>query len=129
MAFSFRPTNANTLSVQLGVVHTLSNCIINNETISETAQTLEVHDQAYRIAQVIAYERQYDIRLEVTCPAGSPPCNTGDTISWYDTKGDQLSAICNTCEFVATWNDVAKYNIQCTAGSHATYHNKIDDEL
>lgn len=129
MAYSFRPANANTLSVTLGVTHELSNCIINNETISETVETLEVHDQAYRIAQIFAYDKSYNTSLEVVAPIGQPPVNVGDIVSWYNVKNEVLSGMVTQVDFIATYNDTAKYNISIRSGMMATYHDKTNDAL
>lgn len=128
MAFAFTPTNANTLSVQIGINHLLTGYIVQSEDINESTQTLEIADQKGRTAQVIAYDKGNSISLTAIGPA-TPPCRAGQTLSWYDVSGTALSCIVTSCRRTCSYNDTAKWQIDGTAYAHASYSDKTEDSI
>lgn len=128
MAFSFKPSNANSISVVIGIEDELTGYIIQNENITEATLNLEIPDQKGRMAQVIAYDKSYNCNLTAIGP-NTAPLSCGQTWSWKDPSGGSLDYIVNSVEKAATYNDTAKWNIQATAYAHATYHDKTDDAL
>lgn len=129
MAFSFKPTDANTIAVQLGIDHLLTGFIIQNETITENVENLEIPDQKGRVAQVIAYDKSYDMTLQVIGPISSMTYNAGTTLSWYDANNVTCDYIIQSVQLNCTYNDTAKYTITARAWPHASYSDKTDDSL
>lgn len=129
MAFAFTPSTANSITVQIGIDHLLSNYIIQNESITETTQNLEIPDQKGRVAQVIAYDKSYSCSLQVIGPVSSMTYKPGTTLSWYDANGTALSYIIQSIKLDCVYNDTAKYTIEMTAYAHASYSDKTEDSL
>ena len=129
MAFAFTPTTANSIAVQLGIDHILTGYIIQNETITENTENLNIADQKGRTAQVIAFDKSYDCTLQVIGPVSSMTYNAGDTLSWYDATGTSIDYIIQSVQLNCTYNDTAKYTITMQAWPHATYSDKTDDSL
>ena len=129
MAFAFTPSTANSIAVQIGIEHLLTGYIIQNESITEAAQNLEIPDQKGRTAQVIAYDKTYNCSIQVVGPVDSMSYNAGSTLSWYDANGTALSYIINSVKLDCVYNDLAKYTIEMVAYAHATYTDKTDDSL
>lgn len=128
MAFSFKPSNANSISVIIGVPDELSGYIIQNENISQTAPTLQIQDQQGRTAQVIAYDKEFACSITAIGP-NTAPLSVGQTWNWKDTQGGSLNYIVTSVERACTYNDTAKWNIQATAYAHASYSDKSEDAL
>ncbi len=129
MAFSFTPSTANSIEVQIGIDHLLTGYIIQNESITEATQNLEIQDQKGRTAQVIAYDKTYNCTLQVIGPVDSMSYKPGDTLSWYDANGTSLSYIISSVKLDCVYNDTAKYTIEMVAYAHASYSDKTDDSL
>ena len=128
MAFSFKPSNANEISVVIGIENELAGYILQSETINESTVNLEIPDQKGRMAQVIAYDKTYNCNVTAIGP-NTAPLSCGQTWSWKNPAGTSLSYIVNSVERASTYNDTAKWNIQATAYAHATYHDKTEDAL
>lgn len=125
----FTPSNANTLSVQIGVADTLSGYIIQNESITQTSPTLEIQDQTGRVAQVIAYDNQYNVSFTAIGGA-TAPLSVGHIFNnWKDANGNTLSVIITSVEKACTYNDTAKWNIQGAASTHAKFWNATEANL
>lgn len=129
MAFSFKPSDANTIAVQIGIDHILSGYIIQSESITENVESLEIPDQKGRVAQVIAYDKSYDCSLQVIGPVASMTYHSGATFSWYDANGTSIDYIIQSVQLNCTYNDTAKYTITMQAWPHATYSDKTNDSL
>lgn len=126
----FLPTNADSLSVVIGVTDTIDNCIIQNYTVSESTPTLTIQDQFGRTAQVIAYDKEYNISM--TAIGGTNfPLSVGqvDTTHFHDQYGNSLSAVITNVERACTYNDTAKWNVQATASGKAKFWNAVDHSL
>lgn len=128
MAFSFKPTTANSTTVIIGIEHELSNYIIQSENITESIQSLNIADQKGRTAQVIAYDKEFNCRLTAIGP-DTAPVSVGSTWSWKDSAGNNLDYIVQSVERASTYNDTAKWNITAIAYANATYYDKTDDAL
>lgn len=128
MAFSFKPSTASSIDVAIGVANELTGYIIQSENITESTQNLEIPDQKGRVAQVIAFDKQYNCNFTCIGP-DTAPTTVGATFSWKDLSGTSLNYIVNSVERASTYNDTAKWNIQLTAYKHASYSDKTDDSL
>lgn len=126
MAFTFVPNDANTLSVQHGVDHLLSGYIIQDESITENVDQLQVPDQKNRIAQVISYQRWYNCSLTVMGPVTTQPAVPGSTLSWYTTTGTKIDYVVDNVTLNCVYNDTAKWNMSMTAYINASYADKTD---
>ena len=124
----FTPSNANTLSVVIGVPDTLEGFIIQSENITQTTPTLEIQDQHGRVAQVIAYDKQYTISMTAIGP-NTTNLSVGTVWNWHDPYGNDLSCIVTSVERACTYNDTAKWNIQATANGHAKFWNATETNL
>lgn len=130
MAFTFVPTNANSIDVQIGIAHLLEGFIIRDESIEETIDKLEIPDQQGRTAQVFAYQKRYNFSLTVTGPATSAPFEgAAKTASWYTPSGASVDYVVDSVSLQCTYNDTAKYSVTGTAYINATYHDATDSAL
>lgn len=130
MAFTFVPTNATSVDVCIGVKHLLSNYIIQDETITESIDELEIPDQQGRTAQVYAYQKHYDLSFTCVGPTLSAPgSGAANSLSWYTPDGSALTYIIETCEVAFTNNDVAKWNVTAKAYINASYNDCTDSPL
>ena len=129
MSFAFKPTTANTIQVQLGIDHLLSGYILQNESITENTENLQIADQKGRVAQVIAYDKSYNCSLQAIGPVSSMNYNAGDTLAWYGTDNTSMNYIIQSVKLDCVYNDTAKYSIEMTAYPHATYSDKTEDAL
>ena len=118
----FKPNGADTLSVVIGVPDEISGCIIQTSNISETTPTITIQDQFGRVAQVIAYDKEYSVSMTAIGPT-TFPLSVGQVWNWHDQYGNDLSAIVTSVERACTYNDTAKWNIQATANGHAKFWN------
>jgi len=128
MAFSFKPTNAASLSVVIGIENELDGYILQSENISQTSPTLNIQDQKGRTAQVIAYDKEYSCNITAIGP-NTPPLSVGQTWDWKDAFGNNLDYIVTNVERASSYGDTAKWNVQATAYAHASYADKSEDEL
>lgn len=128
MAFAFKPANANSIAVVLGVENELSGYIIQNEDISENTQNLEIADQKGRMAQVIAYDKGSTLSLTMIGP-NTAPCDAGETFSWKDKDGTAQDYIVQSVRRTSTYNDTAKWVVDAVAWAHASYSDKTNDTL
>ena len=128
MAFSFKPSGANSIVVAYGVDNELSGYIVQNEDITENTENLIIPDQKGRTCQVIAYDKGYTLSLTVIGPS-TAPTSAGATLSWKDKSGTAMDYIVQSCKRSCTYNDTAKWVIEATAWKHATYSDKTDDAL
>ena len=128
MAFQFKPSNANSISVVIGVPDEIEGYIIQNENINQTTPTLQIQDQQGRMAQVIAYDKEYNVSFTAIGPNQAPKV-VGQTWEFTNVDGSTLSAIITGVEKSCTYNDTAKWNITGVAYAHATYHDKTEDAL
>lgn len=129
MADIFTPSNANTLSVTIGVPETIDNYIIQNLNITQTSPTLEIQDQTGRVAQVIAYDNQFNVSFTAIGGA-TAPLSVGEIFDdWKDANGNTLSVIITSVEKACTYNDTAKWNIQGAASTHAKFWNAVNANL
>lgn len=124
----FRPTNADALSVVIGVKNELAGYIIQNETINEGINSLEINDQTGRVAQVIAYDKTFNCSLTAIGP-DTAPLSVGQTWSWKKPDGTALDYIVQSVERASTYNDTAKWNITALAYAHASYSDKTEEVL
>lgn len=132
MAFSFKPSNANQLSIEYGVNDTMTNYIIQNEDITENVQNLEIQDQWGRTCYVIAYNKGKSISLTMI-GSSTQPFSVGDqikitsgTITSVSSGGDYLvQSVKRTC----TYNDTAKWQIDGVSFTNATYVDKTEAEF
>ena len=134
MAFSFKPTEANTISVAYGVDNILEGYIIQNINTTESTQNLEIADQKGRTAQVIAYDKGKTLTFTVIGPSTLPTGFTpGAAISVADTGAITVSSsgnfIIQSIEKACTYNDTAKWNVTAQGWAHATYSDKTEGEL
>lgn len=128
MAFSFKPSNANSISVVIGVPDEIEGYIIQNENINQTTPILQIQDQQGRTAQVIAYDKEFNVSFTAIGP-GTAPKVVGQTWAFKDFAGDNLSCIITGVEKACTYNDTAKWNITGVAYAHALYYDKSEDSL
>lgn len=128
MAFSFKPSNANNISVVIGVPDELTGYIVQNENINQTAPTLQIQDQQGRTAQVIAYDKEFNCSFTAIGP-NTAPCAVGSTLTWYNLSGGSMDYIVTSVEKACTYNDTAKWNVQATAYAHASYSDKSESPL
>lgn len=129
MAFAFKPTDANTIQVQLGIDHLLSGYIVQNESITENTENLQIPDQKGRVAQVIAYDKSYNCSLQVIGPVSGMTYKAGQTLSWYDAANTAMDYIIQSVKLDCVYNDTAKYSIEMVAWPHASYSDKTEDAL
>ena len=134
MAFSYKPTDANSINVAYGVDNTLADFIIQNINITESTQNLEIADQKGRTAQVIAYDKGKTLTFTAigpsTLPSGFAP---GAAIAVADngaiTVNQSGNFIIQSIERACTYNDTAKWNVTAQGWAHATYSDKTEDAL
>ena len=129
MADIFTPTSADTLSVQIGVADTIDGYIIQNQNITQTTPTLEIQDQTGRVAQVIAYDNQFNVSFTAIGGATAPLSVGQIFTNWKDPAGNDLSVIITSVERACTYNDTAKWNVQGTASKHAKFWNATEANL
>lgn len=128
MAFAFKPSNANSIAVVIGVENELTGYIIQNEDISENIQNLDIADQKGRMAQVIAYDKGNTLSLTMIGP-NTAPTNAGATFSWKNKDGTAQDYIVQSVRRSATYNDTAKWVVDAVAWAHASYYDKTNDTL
>jgi hypothetical protein len=128
MAFSFKPANAASISVVIGVPDEIEGYIIQNETITQTTPTLTIQDQQGRTAQVIAYDKEYSVSFTAIGPNTAPKV-VGQTWAYTNVDGNTLSAIITSVEKSCSYNDTAKWNVQGVAYAHASYSDKSEGSL
>ena len=141
MAFSFKPSNANTLSVAYGVDNAITNFIIQNISTTDSIQNLEIADQKGRVAQVIAYDKGTTATFTMIGPATLPTnCSVGNafsigndgTVTFSDASGGVTgdgNFIIQSIERACTYNDTAKWNITAQGWPHATVKNYTEAAL
>ena len=135
MAFAFKPTNANSIDVAIGVDYLFDGYIIQNFNESQTMQNLEIADQKGRTCQVIAYDKGKSLSFTMIGP-DTQPFEAGNvilvgsdgTITVATTAGSG-DYIIQSCERACTYNDTAKWNVQAIGWEHASYYDKTEDEL
>lgn len=128
MAFSFTPSDANSISVVIGIEHLKDGYIIQSEDVTDTAETLEIADQKGRKCQIIAYDKGTTVSLTMIGP-NTAPATQGSTLSWFNANGDALSCIVTSVKRTCSYNDTAKWQIEGQGYGHATYSDKTDDSL
>lgn len=130
MAFTFVPTTASSIDVQIGIAHLLEGFIIRDETIEETIDKLEIPDQQGRIAQVFAYQKHYTFSLTVTGPTTAAPFEgAAKTANWYTPDGTAIQYVIDSVSLQCTYNDTAKYSVSGTAYINAVYTDATDSAL
>lgn len=128
MAFAFKPSGANLITVAYGVDNELSGYIVQNEDITENMENLTIPDQKGRTCQVIAYDKGLTLSLTVIGPA-TAPTSAGSTLTWKDKSGSSQDYIVQSVKRSCVYNDTAKWVIEATAWVHATYSDKSEDAL
>ena len=132
MAFAFKPTNAASIAVTIGVEDELAGYIIQNEDIDETTQNLEIADQKGRTCQVIAYDKGKTISLTMIGP-NTAPCDVGEQLS---ISSNAITVVASGGDYIVqrvrrtcTYGDTAKWQIDAVGYAHATYSDKTEDAL
>ena len=128
MAFAFKPSGANSISVAYGVDNELQGYIVQNEDITENMENLTIPDQKGRTCQVIAYDKGMTLSLTVIGPA-TAPTSAGSTLTWKDKSGTSQDYIVQSVRRSCVYNDTAKWVIEATAWVHANYSDKSEDAL
>lgn len=122
MAFAFKPSGADQVAVVLGIDHEFTNYIIQDETITEQVDSVQVPDQKGKVAQVHALQRKWSASVTLVGPISSKPCSAGDTFQWYKDGGDtKVNFFVQSCELRSTYNDTAKWTVQMDCYQNAAY--------
>lgn len=122
MAFAFKPNDASSVAVVLGIDHEFANYIIQDENITEQVDSLQVPDQKGKVAQVHALQRRWSATMTLVGPVSSKPCSAGDTFQWYkDGTNTKVNYFVNSCELRSTYNDTAKWSVQMDCYQDAVY--------
>ena len=138
MAFAFVPAGANSLNVAYGVDDTLTNYIVQNENITNALENLTIQDQKGRVCQVIAYDKGSNLSLTLI-GSSTAPCAVGDqltisagtiTVTAVASGGSATGGyVVQSVDRACTYGDTAKWNITATGWEHATYKNKMNDNI
>ena len=125
MAFSFTPSDANSINVAYGVDNEVTGYIVQNEDISENMENLTIADQKGRVCQVIAYDKGKTLSLTIIGPAAAPTGWAAGASITYNSETYIIQTIRRTC----VYNDTAKWQIEANHWAHATYSDKSEDSL
>lgn len=123
MAFSFKPSGAASINVAYGVDAEISGYIIQTAEETEATENLTIPDQKGRTAQVIAYQKAFNLTLTMIGP-DTAPTSAGSELS-YDGDTWIVNSVTRNC----TYNDTAKWQIQAVRYLNATYSDKTDDSI
>lgn len=141
----FKPNNADSIDVAFGVDTSLANFIIQNITISQSTQNLEIADQKGRTAQVISYDKGKTLTFSMIGDRSQLPAEmkVNGVITIDGTTGS-ISVAAGSASGVAgaankyviqsfdeacTYNDTTKWNVTAQGWEHAKYFDKSDSEL
>lgn len=125
MAFQFTPTNANSLSVSYGVDHLFDGYIVQDETITENVDSIQIPDQKGKVAQVWGIQRRWSCSFTLVGPTSQVPTHAGATYQWYHPGDDvKYNYFVQSCELRNTYNDTSKWSIQMDCYQDATYKDE-----
>ena len=115
MAQTFTPATATTMNVVYGVLDTIDDYIIQDLSVNEDVNTVQINDQLGQIAQV--HPRQLHWTISFTAigpePDGEFPFTEGATAQFPSDTGPYYRV--NTVEKRATYNDTQKLAITMEA--------------
>lgn len=121
MAYTFVPSTATTIAatVVYGVEDTLANYILQDITVTEDVNTVQIPDQQGAIAQVRGMQKHWNISFTAignnsTAPGGG----AGSTITFTTATGT-FKAFVQSCERRATYNDTQKWSVTMEAWEDA----------
>lgn len=109
MAYTFKPTDATTISVVYGVEDALTGYIIQDINVSEDVNTVQIPDQKGAIAQILPFQHHYTVSFTAIGP-NTAPATVGSTL----TIGGIVYYV-NSCERRANYNDTQKWGVQMEA--------------
>lgn len=113
-AYNFWPNGADDVAqlVVYGVQDTLSGYILQDVTITEDVNTVQIPDQTGDIAQVISLQRHWTISFTAIGP-NTIPLNIGT--QQFTHGSDTLYYHVNSVERRATYNDTQKWAVTMEA--------------
>lgn len=122
MAYTFVPSTAASAiasTVVYGVEDTLANYILQDITVTEDINTVQIPDQQGAVAQIRGFQKHWNISFTAignnsTAPGGG----AGETITFTTATGT-FKAFIQSCERRATYNDTQKWAVTMEAWESA----------
>lgn len=122
MAFAFTPSNASSLSVSYGIDHLFDGYIVQDETLNESVDSIQIPDQKGKVAQIWGIQRKWTASFTLVGPTSAVPTHAGATYQWYRPgDGAKYNYFVQSCELRNTYNDTSKWSVQMDCYQDATY--------
>lgn len=107
-------TNPTSISgSKRGIASTLTNYVIETETITDSDIAEAVPDQNGAIAEEVSYDKRTDLRLTVRAASGTTsaaPATAGQTLTYPSGNGGAKYHV-DTVESAGTYNGLHRWNI------------------
>lgn len=126
MAYTFNPSGAGTIDVKYGVDALLTDYVIQDLTVTEDVNTVQIPDQKGAVAQIKSMQHHWTISF-TAIGKGDAPFSGNLGAQQFSLDGTHTYYYhVNSCERRATYNDTQKWAVTMEAWDGAYAYTGVD---
>lgn len=126
MAYTLNPEAAGTLEVVYGIDQTLTDYVLQDVTVTEDVNTVQIPDQKGAIAQIKSMQHHWTISFTAIGKGDAPFSGNLGAQQFSPDGTNTYYYHVNSCERRATYNDTQKWSVTMEAWDGAYAYPTID---